>query len=53
MINCYVLLIVKQVFGRNTYSKNIKIKILYKILDGILTEKIANIKKFFLSFLCI
>ena len=29
-------------------------KILYKVLEGILTAKIANIKnKFFLSFLCI
>ena len=42
----------------NTYSKNIKIKILYKTLEGILTAKIENIKNFylfnfFLSFLYI
>ena len=30
-------------FGGNTYSKNIKIKILYKVLERILTAKIANI----------
>ena len=32
---------------RDTYSKHIKIKILYKVLKGLLTAKIANIKKFF------
>ena len=44
-----------QEFGWNTYSKNIKIKILYKTLEGILTVKIANMKIYiyFLSFLCI
>ena len=32
-------------FGGNTYSKNISKKILYKVLEGILTAKIANKKK--------
>ena len=37
-----------QGFRGVTYSKNIKKKILYKILEGILTAKIANTK--FLGF---
>ena len=41
----------------NTYNKNIKIKILYKTLERMLTAKIANIKNcylfIFLSFLYI
>ena len=44
------LLIVKQKFKENTYSKNIKIKILDKVLERILTAKIANIKFFFSLF---
>ena len=44
------LLIVKQKFKENTYSKNIKIKILDKVLERILTAKIANIKCFFSLF---
>ena len=44
------LLIVKQKFKENTYSKNIKIKILDKDLERILTAKIANIKCFFSLF---
>ena len=39
-----------QEFGGNTCNKNIKIKILYKVLEGILTAKIAN-KTFYLFFL--
>ena len=30
-------------FGGDTYSKNIRKKILYKVLEGIVTGKIANI----------
>ena len=37
-------------FGGDTYSKNIRKKILYKVLEGILTAKIANIKK---NFFCL
>ena len=34
----------------DTYSKNNKIKILYKDLEGVLTAKIGNMKKFFFVF---
>ena len=35
----------KQGFGGNTSSKNVRKKILYKFLKGMLTAEIANIKK--------
>ena len=41
-----------QGFRGVTYSKNIRQKIPYKVLEGILTAKIAN-TKFFFFFFCI
>ena len=54
-INCYVLLVVKQRFRGNIYSKNIRKKILYKVFGGGIYSKNSSIKGsfFFLYFLLI